>query len=114
MEHLPIKKEGAKEYVPTYEQQTAVPAERRFYDIKNAICRFEFSDENTGDFEISDTCRSFALDLARRHSDIRDYSLFHILSGSTPPEGTPKVDLEGEDSILAFIERLAKEHQIQA
>ncbi len=86
---------------PNYSQLTQIPEEKRFYNLQKII------QARNPDF--MGDAMEFGLTLMQKHQDVRDYSLFHVLNGSTPPPGTPKIDFEGEDSILSFMERYAAE-----
>ena len=55
----------------------------------------------------------YGIALTQKYPDMQTYSLFHLLNGSTPPPGTPKIDLPGEDSILSFMEQQAKKQHIE-
>lgn len=87
---------------PTYEQATEIPEEKRAYEIKRLL---KGSDAAYG--ELVDR----ALLLKEQYPDAQGYRLFHILLGSTPPEGTKNIDFPGEDSVLAFLEKLAATYQ---
>jgi hypothetical protein len=44
--------------------------------------------------------------LLKKYPGARTFNAFHILIGSTPPVGLREEDFPGEDSILAFLEKL--------
>jgi hypothetical protein len=89
---------------PNYKQSTKIPEEKKFYVLQDAIAKVE--PEFVGE------AMEYGMTLMQKYPDIQEYSLFHLLNGSTPPEGTAKIDLPGEDSILAFMEREAQKRQV--
>ena len=48
---------------------------------------------------VMETITEHALAFEKQHPDARDYKLFHILIGSTPPPHVRQIDGEGEDSV---------------
>ena len=57
--------------------------------------------------EMHNRIAEFGYKLMDKYSDCRNYILFHVLIGSTPPSNaTIKEDFPGEDSIIKFIKNL--------
>jgi hypothetical protein len=103
-ERVPKGKDFIGPLEPTYKQSTKVPEEKRFYALQDALT-------NTDPDFVGDAMEQ-GITLMQKYPDIQEYSLFHLLNSSTPPEGTSKTDLPGEDSILAFMEEHAKKQNI--
>jgi hypothetical protein len=104
-ERVPKGKDFIGPLEPKYKQSTKVPEEKRFYVLQNAI--------TNRDPDFPGEAMEYGITLMQKYPDIQQYSLFHLLNGSTPPEGTQKIDLPGADSILSFMEQQAKKQHIE-
>ena len=52
-----------------------------------------------------DRLRDFLENIEARHPNARDYIVFHVVSGSTPPRECTHFDFPEDDSALVWIEK---------
>lgn len=56
--------------------------------------------------EAMETITSYTKTFLENHPDARDYKLFHILIGSTPPQSVVKIDYEGQDTVQRLLDTI--------
>jgi hypothetical protein len=63
-------------------------------------------DEIFDDLEKYDKLAEFIGRLKAKYEDYQEYLLYHMFTGSTPPQELAKIDFPGDDSIEKFIDSL--------
>ncbi|MDP3799890.1 MAG: hypothetical protein Q8Q90_00505 [bacterium] len=58
---------------------------------------------------LQDAIVDYAEDIQAKHSDYLEYIFYHMLIGSTPKYKLSKLDFEGEDSVMNFLEKQIQE-----